>query len=118
MSYITPIQRGFAPTRNLTNNIPDLDAAARADGRSEFATQIPISLFWDFLTAFPSLAHDFVFLLLSIIQVHEDFLNVLSVLYLGVTAVEPSGTSLVIVYVILSGVLVCSVLSISTPFCA
>ena len=51
------MQNGFTVLRQFTNNIVDLDAAARKFGCSSRASELPLIALWDFATAFPSLAH-------------------------------------------------------------
>ena len=49
----------------MTQNVVDLDAAARIYGSSEERMMMPILAFWDFGSAFPSLAHAWVFTVLA-----------------------------------------------------
>ena len=55
--HVAHIQRGFVAGRQLTQNIVDLDAAARAFGHRELASSAPVLAFWDVAAAFPSLQH-------------------------------------------------------------
>ena len=62
-----PLQNGFTPFRQLVQNLVDLDSAARCFGRSEMASKYPLLASWDYIAAFPSVAHRWLRLILPII---------------------------------------------------
>ena len=86
--YMTPIQRGFTPTRNPVNNIPDLDAASRAFGKQRHRRLQPVAVFWDFLAAFPSLAHSFLFRVLAAMELPAIFMNLIRAIYFHAHTVD------------------------------
>ena len=57
MEGACPSQRGFAPKRTLTQNVIDLDIAAR---RSDCFTRLPALVGFDFKAAFPSVWHGWI----------------------------------------------------------
>ena len=56
---ISSSQRAYTKNRNFAQNVVDLDAKARIFGL--FPELLPILLFFDFRTAFPSIEHCFLF---------------------------------------------------------
>ena len=61
--FIIPTQRGFVRDRHMVWNICDIDAHSLA---ARILATFPAAIFWDFKNAFPSIAHAFLWLTLSI----------------------------------------------------
>ena len=68
-------QRGFLPGRNFVNNIVDLDAVARIYA-SDSSLFHPVLAFWDFGSAFPSLIHAWLFIILRVIGLPDGAYNI------------------------------------------
>jgi hypothetical protein len=76
-----PLQRGFVKGRLIMQNVLDLDTRARIVGRSECAALSPLFAFFDFQTAFPSVAHSWVTDSCRSCGLPEPFLALLDNLY-------------------------------------
>ena len=87
-------QRGFVPGRQLLQNVVDLDYHNRAqsiavnaahpvfDPKSvDPAFQVAVLVFFDFATAFASIAHEFIFLVLRFANAPDWFINFVRSLY-------------------------------------
>jgi len=58
-------QRGFVPGRQGIVNVIELETISRIIDLSPAPGALPLSILWDFAAAFPSLAHEFLFIVLS-----------------------------------------------------
>ena len=101
----SPLQRGFVPTRQLLENVIDLDAYGR-----EYAVANPRSIpklaFWDFATAVPSVAHAWMCLVLNFAGMPTNMVPlVIECMYYCNCAFAVMGSTVEILFVILAGVL-------------
>jgi len=94
MLKVTPgAQRGFCRGRQLALNVVDLDVYMRMFNNQFDATNImkdigsiPVSALYDFCNAFPSLLHEWIFLVLEVLQVPTLIRKVILSLYTCITA--------------------------------
>ena len=87
---VTPMnQRGFCKGRQISLNIVDLDLFMRVFN-NEFSINdfsfdkigdIPVTVLYDFCNAFPTLVHEFLFLVLIMYRLPESYRNVIASLY-------------------------------------
>ena len=94
------MQRGFVGDRQLLQNAVDLDQASRVaahlysagDDACKFSEilfsrpdidigNVPVTVLWDYVAAFPSVAHAWLFLVLEAIKLPAGLLNVVRALY-------------------------------------
>ncbi len=100
------VQRVFAPGRLLTQNAIDLDAAASFFfGCGVHRSVKALLAFWDFKSAFPSLAHEWIRITVSAPGLPRGFLNFLAAIYDGSEAVSSGSKGLIFLYGVLTGVL-------------
>ena len=98
-------QRGFLPGRNFVDNIVDLDAYARIYA-SDSSLFLPLLAFWDFGSAFPSLIHEWLFIILRVIGFPTGAYNIISALYAEVVAIgRIAGSFSRVLFRILSGII-------------
>ena len=98
---LDPCQLGFLAGRTRSRNIVDIDYKGRCFALEPEGPD-PVIVLFDFLAAFPSLSHCFIFFLfhwLALLPGHE---MILREFYTDVDAVDPAGTFL---FQVLSGVL-------------
>ena len=107
-------QNGFVPDRNFLNNLIDLDSSARIysthfdhQGYSAIDNPglIPTLPLYDFEAAFPSVDHEWIFLVLAAVRMPVFFINLCRAMYANARAVTHTYMGLVIVLEFLSGVL-------------
>jgi hypothetical protein len=116
-------QRGFIYERQLAQNIVDLDFYGRKHAfqfRSEYdsreagliviptlgvAAALPLLVLYDFASAFPSVAHAWLFAVLRAIRLWSAYLKAIRRLYTGNKAYASKGGILVFMFPILSGIL-------------
>ncbi len=79
-----PLQGGFVAGRHIEDNLFQLDASAIAMGASNSRTAAGI--FFDFCTAFPALAHRWIFLVLDAMLVPLHITGSIRKLYLACSA--------------------------------
>jgi hypothetical protein len=72
-------QRGFVAGRHIEDNLFSLEAAAISLSATNLKRSATI--LFDFCTAFPSLAHDWIFLVLSTMRIPEGFVMAIRQLY-------------------------------------
>jgi exonuclease III len=77
-------QRGFVAGRHIEDNLFQLEASAIALGSTNHKTAAAI--FFDFTTAFPALAHAWIFFVLRTMGVPDYILNTILKLYTGCNA--------------------------------
>ena len=87
---VTPInQRGFCKGRQISLNIVDLDLFIRVFNNEfdvsslsfDHIEDIPVSVLYDFCNAFPTLVHEYLFLVLIMYELPGKFRNVIISLY-------------------------------------
>ena len=110
-----PSQNGFVPGRQLTRNVLDLDSAARissmraSDHNSQASLNrsrhVSILAFFDFVAAFPSLFHDWIFLVLSRRRIPLWYCNLITAIYWLASAYGNSNGTYVFLFWYLAGVL-------------
>ena len=95
---LTPAaQRGFCRGRQLALNVVDLDAYTRAfnamaglafDSVAEIGNigNLPATALYDFCNAFPTLLHEWMWLVLNVLDMPTDIRNVIACLYTAITA--------------------------------
>ncbi len=108
------IQRGFVPTRNFLENVVDLDSASRIFSM-HFLNQcynpcahlplIPILPLFDFMAAFPSVIHEWIFLCLRHRGFPIGFINFILAIYHQASAFAFINGRLQFLFPFLSGVL-------------
>jgi hypothetical protein len=99
------LQRGFIHGRNFVNNIIELDAFGRAYA-ADPSLFFALMAFFDFGSAFPSLIHEFLFIVLRAVNIPEGAFNLISSLYFLVAAVgRVEGSSSRFLFRILSGII-------------
>ena len=114
-------QRGFVANRNFPNNIVDLDSAARIysmyhSDPSQLAcinsynigkrsSLIPILAFFDFMAAFPSIIHGWIFAALKSRNMPEWFTNLVLAIYYRASAHAYVNGVQTFLFYFLSGVL-------------
>ena len=115
------IQTGFIHGRILIQNVVDLDFHARMQAFDFFSERkkmqmihisskgmvnsLPFLLLWDFASAFPSVAHAWLFSVLDAIKLWRGFVTGIRNLYSGNKAYGQSGGVMVFMFMIVSGVL-------------
>jgi hypothetical protein len=72
-------QRGFVADRHIEDNLFQLEASAIAFSATNHRTAA--SIFFDFTTAFPALAHAWIFFVLAAMGIPKGFLNAIRKLY-------------------------------------
>jgi len=91
---VTPrAQRGFCRGRQLSLNVVDLDVFTRVfnslaclSGISDSVGSIPCTALYDFCNAFPTVLHDWFFLVLEVLQVPASICYVIKWLFSEITA--------------------------------
>ncbi|CAK0845248.1 unnamed protein product [Prorocentrum cordatum] len=78
---VSSIQRGFVAQRQLTQNIVDLDCAARAYGHPHHARHLPVLAFWDIAAAFPSLQHSWIWASFRALGMPSGILSCIQMIY-------------------------------------
>ena len=89
----------------MTQNVVDLDAAARIYGTCSERMAIPILAFWDFGSAFPSLAHAWVFTVLAAMKLPLEFIALVTALYGNSSTVTIGEKGTELLFFVTSGVL-------------
>ena len=102
---ITDIQRGFVPSRQLVNNIVDLDTYAHIHALSTIQERLPLLVFFDFAAAFPSVSHEYLMLALHAMKFPLGFINVIECIYINNNATYNTGNRTINMFKIVSGVL-------------
>ena len=74
------IQRGFVAGRQLVLNIVDLDALARSQANLNYFPKESILALWDFLAAFPSVRHQWIFAVFRAYGFPEGFCSFIEAL--------------------------------------
>ena len=110
-------QRGFCKGRQLGLNIVDLDSYMRTYNvlhtwpnlhtlvsDSSYLRNIPCSALYDFYNAFPTLLHQWLFLVLKVLQVPQSFQLVIWWMYQQVTAFSSGVGDGTLLFSILGGV--------------
>ena len=95
-------QRGFTATRQFTENIIELDVQSRIKGEAAKKLIIPLLALWGFATAFPSLAHAYLFAVLEIVIESPSLRRQIYAYYRMVSVVDSIGN---LVFFILCGVI-------------
>jgi hypothetical protein len=105
--YASRLQRGFISKRNFLDNIVDLDSHARvfASRWSGVDALAPILFFTDFGAAFPSVIHKWLVIVLKFSNLPIGLISFIKAIHDSVTAIGRSGTSVVVLFLILSGVI-------------
>jgi hypothetical protein len=80
------LQNGFIHGRNFLNNIVDLDSHARVFSMQK-DLNVPIMLFTDFGSAFPSLIHEWLFIVLKASGMPDGLVNFFKGIYFIALAV-------------------------------
>jgi hypothetical protein len=80
--WARPSRYGFIRGRNFLDNVVELDSHARVTDMTA-TTHIPIYVFGDFATAFPSIAHAFLFIALRAAGIPEAIIGFLHAMYIG-----------------------------------
>ena len=73
--------RGFTRDRQLIENALDVDTASRCFGWGGLRGKVPVAVYYDFLAAFPSLGHLWLFLTLTIFHIPAGAFNFVAQLY-------------------------------------
>jgi hypothetical protein len=114
-------QRGFIGDRQLAQNAIDLDYGARKNAFEYFGTMsklamihiptigvvgsLPFLILFDYASAFPSVAHAWLFAVLAAIELWPGFIRAIKNLYRGNEAYGMAGGIMAHMFSILSGVL-------------
>ena len=107
-------QNGFVPGRNFINNLVDADAASRVyslkyagvfDEVSRFIKNTPVLSGNDFGAAFPSVIHQWIWLVLEHRKLPAPWIRFFQAIYSNAAAVTMSGGKLLVIISFLSGVL-------------
>ena len=98
-----PQQNGFVFGRNFINNVVDLDTRARCFAMDR-SLSLPIMLFTDFGAAFPSVVHQWLFMVLDSPGIPIGLRNFIIGIHSQVTAYGSAGSSVTPLFFILSGV--------------
>ena len=114
-------QNGFVPGRQLLQNPVDIDTCSRINAficmarRSVstidapldplLASLLAITALFDFAAAFPSIIHEWIFLVLEAIQAPRGFINLVRSMYTNVEAYGNSEGNLVFLFDVHGGVL-------------
>jgi hypothetical protein len=106
-------QRGFVPDRQLIENVVNLDTAARissAKGNTQFDSPMnprlcPILALWDIASAFPSVSHEWLMLVLDLIGAPCGLRNLVRALYRACRAFAVMNGDIRFLYFVQSGVL-------------
>ena len=101
--YICAAQRGFVWTRNLCQNIVDLDAYAYKIGVPSRRPDFPIIALFDIRSAFTSMAHKWIFHVHQQANFPDTYMYFLHALYHMATVVDYHEGNQYIAYYILSG---------------
>jgi hypothetical protein len=99
------LQRGFVKGRLIMQNVLDLDTRARVLGKTEHSGRSPLFAFFDFQTAFPSVAHSWVMDSCRSCGLPNAFLVLLDNLYQGNFAVAASADGWAALWLYSCGVL-------------
>ena len=113
-------QKGFVAGRQLLQNVVDIDTSARIQAikchnnrkqydfnahiHPDFAKDLAIIALFDFFAAFPSVAHQWLFLVLITIEAPDWIYNIVNDLYTDVHAYAEVNGSLVFLFSIFGGV--------------
>ena len=76
-------QRGFVKHRQGLDNVADVDTQARIVDLVSYALGIPAIVLFDYAAAFPSVAHAYLFLCLSMIKLPKGIMNFFEALCTG-----------------------------------
>ena len=106
-------QNGFVTGRNFLNNIMDLDSAGRIYSMifqslcsaPSNPSNIPILGAFDFETAFPSVIHAWIWLVLTVRKLPPDYIRLFKGIYHNASAVFHHGSQKITIIKFLSGVL-------------
>lgn len=103
-------QRGFVPQRHFLQNVIDLDSASRTfalqnRGNRKLSQWFSILALFDFLAAFPSMLHHWIFSVLDHRGFPQYFINFVRSLYFCNAAYASVSGGLQFLYWIFSGVL-------------
>ena len=74
-------QRGFVQKRQLTRNVVDMDAMARIYSMTSSKSNLPYLAFFDFAAAFPSVAHEWIYMSLKATGIPSSYINIIQALY-------------------------------------
>ena len=97
-------QNGFVHGRNFINNVVDLDTRARCLAMNDLLP-MPIMLFTDFGAAFPSVIHEWLFLVLEMEGFPPGLRNLIVGIHSQVTAYGLAGSMVLPLFFIFSGVI-------------
>ena len=107
----------FIKGRNMLNNAVAVVSFAMFASFSASRGDYPVAIFFDLLAAFPSVAHDFLFLVLTFLGADSRFLNFVTAMYSGVRAVVPFEGAWRVLFWVFGGVLLGDPLSGSLFVC-
>jgi hypothetical protein len=79
-SWAHEVQRGFTRGRNFLKNFIELDARARIMDIHDEA-HLPLIILWDFMAAFPSLAHEYLTLAVIAAKILKAIINLVAAMY-------------------------------------
>ena len=99
------LELGFVHGRQLIKNVVDLDTHARIFSMASNASLLSALTFWDYAAVFPSVIHDWIFLVVAANGFPEGFCNLIDgIYYINMAYIDISG-QIIFLLTYLSGVL-------------